>query len=153
MVEVLISTLVLGIAIAGLTGTFTSSQRGMVAIRSRSSAKEIAGQRIERLATQMASDLPACDGPASCRSTSGELADDQASAGAFQCTQYVDDMELPDPTQATGRYGRYRIDTSVAAHPDPRQPDAKVVTVSVCFANQTGQIEEVQARRTIVPGV
>lgn len=152
LIEVMVSSLVLGVAVLGLTSTYTSSQTGMVASRSRTTAAELARQRLELLATQDATQLPACAGPLTCQQD-GAMGPALAPSGAFRCTQYVDDMAVLDPADPAAS-GRYRVDTIVEEHPDAlRQPDARLVTVNVCWLDRTGRVHEVQARRTIVPGV
>jgi prepilin-type N-terminal cleavage/methylation domain-containing protein len=153
LIEVMVSSLVLGVAILGLTSTYTSSESGMTTSRSRTAANELALQRLEMLATQPADQLPACGGPAACQQGFAFSAPLPA-AGAFQCTQYVDDAEVLDPSEGGQATNRYRVDTAVEDHPDAaRQPGARIVTVSVCWADRPGRVSQVNARRTIVPGV
>ena len=148
----MVTSMILGVAVLGLTSTYTNSQTGMVSSRSRSSAHELARQRIELLGTQNVQQLPDCAGATGCMANNAYSAE-LAAAGTFQCTQYVDDMETLDPDLASA-IGRYRVDTVVVDHPDSaRQPNARVVTVSVCWSDAVGKVHEIQARRTFVPGV
>ena len=149
----MVSSLVLGVAILGLTSSYTSTETGMTTSRSRTAANELALQRLEMLATQPADQLPACGGPAVCQRNFA-FTDPLPAAGTFQCTQYVDDADVLDPSQAGAETFRYRVDTAVEDHPDElRQPGARIVTVSVCWADRAGRVSQVNARRTIVPGV
>jgi prepilin-type N-terminal cleavage/methylation domain-containing protein len=153
LIEVAISSLVLGVAIAGLTSTYTSSEKGMQDSKARTSANELALQRLELLATQPVDQLPGCAGPAVCQNGFAFTAP-AAAAGTYQCTQYVDEADVVDPSQAGSDNNRFRVDTAVEDHPDAlRQPGARVVTVSVCWADRSGRVSQVTARRSLVPGV
>jgi hypothetical protein len=92
--------------------------------------------------------LPTCTGTIGCRSGNA-FTTDLTAAGTYQCTQYTDAMDLPDPDVVTS--GSFRIDTIVEAHPDVRQAGAQVVIVSVCWEDQAQRVQQVQARKVIIP--
>lgn len=153
LIEALVASAVLGVAVTCLTQMYTTSVRGYVTSARLQEAVEIAAQRAEQLATMSADDLPACTGPTSCRSNNTTMASELSPASGFACTSRVDAPAVVGPSGTASSGQRFRIDTVVGAHPDGnRQPDARLVTVSVCWSDPAGFVHEVQAQRLMVPG-
>jgi hypothetical protein len=144
LVETLISTLLLGVGVIGLVDLYTSSSRGMGSSRHRETATQIAVARMERLTTMPLDELPSCSGVVGCRADSYTMMPELIpSAEAFECTQYVSDMGQHDP-RTRGGDGGYRLDTIVAPHPSSGQNgDARVVSVSVCWTDGDGDVQQV----------
>ena len=153
LVEAMLTTVVLGIGVMSVANTFRQASTGVRGSRLATEAMRIAEQRLERLSTVPANRLAVCAGPVTgCRATREQFASELGAAGTFRCTQYVDEMGFHDPTAVTT--GKYRVDTAVQAHTDPRQQSgALVVTVSVCWASADRVVEQVQLQRMIVPEV
>ncbi len=153
MIEALVASAVLGVAVTCLTQMYTTSVRGYVSSERLKEAVEIAAQRAEQLATMSPEDVPACAGTASCRANSTAMTSELSAASGFSCTTRVDAPAVSGPgsTGTTGQ--RFRVDTVVGAHPDiSRQPDARLVTVSVCWLDSAGFVHQVQTQRLMVPG-
>ena len=153
MVEVMLTSAVLAVGMVALAHTYNRAQTGMRTSRLRTAALRIAEQRIEQLSTVPVGRLAGCVSPAvGCRSDLRTLAPVLGNVGSYRCTQYVDEMGFHDPTATLT--GKYRIDTGVQAHPDPRQQSgALVVSISVCWTTNDGRIDQVQLQRMIVPEV
>lgn len=154
-VEVLVSCALLGIGLLGLVDLHMSSLRGLGRGRFATGAKEVATQRGEHLATQAAdlATMPSCPaggGPVGCFQDRNNL------APAKTCTQWLGDPDVPTPSGASiaGAGPRqFRMDTVIGPHPDAtNHAAALLVTVSVCWTDESGIVEQVQARRMIVPG-
>jgi prepilin-type N-terminal cleavage/methylation domain-containing protein len=149
LVEVLVGSGILAIGVLAGVRLYTKGAERSAFSRSRTAALEMATQRLEWLGTKDFDDLPACSGATSCRSGGG-FGSPLAAAGTFQCTQYSDGMELPDPDTVTD--GSFRIDTVVSNHPDTaRQANTRLVTVSVCWQDQSGRVQQAQVRRVVIP--
>ncbi|MEM7675066.1 MAG: prepilin-type N-terminal cleavage/methylation domain-containing protein [Myxococcota bacterium] len=153
LIEVMLTAAVLGVGIVALVATYNRAQVGVRSSRFKMSALRIAQQRLEHLATMPIERLASCAGPiGGCRRDRAAMAPVLGNVGNYRCTQNVDGMGFHDP-MATAN-GQFRIDTSVQPHPDPRQQaGAVVVTVSVCWTDQPGLVEQVQVQRMVVPEV
>lgn len=152
LIEAMVATAVLGVAVASLSALYTTAVQGYVTSQRLQDAVEIASQRAEQLATMPADELPACAGAANCRTDNRTLAAPLAPAGAFDCTLQLDAPAVQGPGAAPAG-ARFRVDTVVGDHPDnARQPDARLLTVSVCWTDGAGIVHEVQATRLLVPG-
>ena len=153
LVEVMLTSAVLAIGMVALAHTYSRAQTGMRASRLKTAALRIAEQRLERLSTLPVDRISACVGPVTgCRSNRSTLAPVLGNVGTYLCTQNVDEMGFADPTALTT--GRFRVDTAVQTHPDPRQQaGAMIVTVSVCWTPTPGVVDQVQLQRMIVPEV
>ena len=151
LVEVMLTSAVLAIGMVALVHTFSQAQNGSRSSRLRTAALRIAEQRIERLSTEPVARLARCVGPVTgCRTNRSTLAAPLGNVGSYRCTQSVDGMDFHDPTAAS--QGRFRVDTAVQAHPDPRQQvGALVIAVSVCWTASDGLVEQVQVQRMVVP--
>lgn len=152
LVEVMISAGILGFGVLALVKVYTHSVHGMSSARRMGVAQQIASQRAELLMT-MGAGLPRCGGDVGCRASMSALGNPKAPVGSVQCTQYVDGPVLPG-IEDVNPSGRFRIDTHVAAHPGANQlQDGDLVTVSVCWKNDGGQVHQIQATRLVLPGV
>ena len=153
LVEVLVTSAVLGVGMVALAHTYNRAQSGVRQSRLGTAAIRIAEQRLERLATLPVARLAGCAGPATgCRSNRTTFAPVLGNVGTYRCTQNVDGMGFHDPTALST--GLFRVDTSVSAHPDPRQQTgALVITVSVCWSPAPQQVEQIQLQRMVVPEV
>lgn len=155
LVEIAVASGVLGIGLVGLVQLHTSATRGVVLGESLSRAGEVASQRAEFLATMDPGDLPGCQGPPRCMEGAGAaFTQPLGPAGAFECTRWVDKADVPRSDGSQAQEGlRYRVDTVVSGHPDfARQRKAQLLTVSVCWADRSGRVRQVQTRRLLVPG-
>jgi hypothetical protein len=152
LVETLVSVALLGVGIVALLRLHDASISGTTISRARAAATGIALDRIERLGTAPAVTLPECEGPVGCRASTSEPRSALQAAGDFACTRYVDDMgQLDGPAPASGRF---RVDTVVAAHPGAgQQHGGMMVTVSVCWRDEAGALQEVRAQRLMLPEV
>lgn len=153
LVEVMVSVGVLSVGLLGLTSLYTTSIRSITETQQRSIALRAAAQRAETLATLRLDDLPVCRGATGgCREGGGAgLTPELAPDGAFECTRWADGADVGDPAQVGSR-PRLRIDTQVTVHPDAaRHPDARLVTVSVCWRDAQALVHEVQAQRLVIP--
>lgn len=139
LIEVMVSIGILGIAIAGLIRLHSALVRGVARSQMVSIALDVAAQRAEDLVTLGPTAAPACAGAPGCQAAGmSAFAADLSPAGSFPCTDRVDP---------------FRIDTVVTDHPSGFQPDARLVTVSVCWQDVGGAVRQVQTRRLLVPGV
>lgn len=150
LVETMIAAGVLGVAVLGLVQLHTTSTRQNARLRDLATARALAGQRLERLATRPVDRLAACPGPAGCRNRVDSLRATKGTVDGYACTDFADGPSVAAPG-ASG-IGKFRIDTTVEGHPDPTQfPEARILTVSVCFLDTQEQIREVRAERMLVP--
>lgn len=152
LVEVLISAVVLGIGLVGLVNLHTASIRGLVKDEMASVASDVAKQRLEEIATMRPAEIPACAGDVGCRTEDRTAyTPDLAPAAGFDCTRRVEGADVPRISGAP-EAAKFRIDMVVDAHPDPiRQPEGRLVTVSVCWEDYAG-IQEFRMRRLVVGG-
>ena len=150
LIETMVAAGVLGVAVLGLVQLHTTSTRQNASLRDLSVARALAAQRLERLATRPVEQLAACVGPAGCREGIDSLRASKGTVSGYACTDFADGPSVAAP--GTTALGKFRIDTTVEAHPDPGQhPDARILTVSVCFRDAYEQIREVRAERMLVP--
>jgi prepilin-type N-terminal cleavage/methylation domain-containing protein len=156
-IEVLVACALLGIGLLGLVDLHLSSIRGLGRGRFVTGAKEIAIQRAEALATQAGdlTTLPAC--PLNAGDPIGCFQDKLSLAPNKACTAWLKDADVPTPAGASvagAGTTPFRMDTVIGPHPDTvNHASALLVTVSVCWIDEEGAVEQVQARRVIVPGV
>ncbi len=150
LIEVMVTSVILGMGVIGVANLFTSSARGVGTSRMRETATQVALQRLERLATSPAAALPTCGGVVGCRATGEAMMPDLGtSPDLYECTQYVDDMGPSDPTaRTTGGLAGYRLDTVVSPPPSLTQnDDARLISVSVCWTDTSGRIQQVLMQR------
>ncbi|MGF1511893.1 MAG: prepilin-type N-terminal cleavage/methylation domain-containing protein [Myxococcota bacterium] len=153
LVEVMVSSLLLGLGVAALVELFTSSSSGLRISRNRSVATQLALQRLEQLAAFGIDGLPGCGFGTGCREGITTLAAPQSAAAGFDCTQLVSDTGFSGE-QAGDQNGRFRVDVSEVPHPDPNQiPGATLLRVSVCWSDRGNTIQQVQLERLVVPEV
>jgi hypothetical protein len=146
----MVSSGLVGVGMLGVLNLTFVSQSGAVSSRSISTAKELAAQRLESLSTMAADRLPACAGAVGCRASATTARTPLAPVAGFQCTQQVPGMELVDPSAAA--VGTFRVDTVVAVHPGAQQQvGARLVTVSVCWTDEDGRVQELRAQKMMVP--
>jgi hypothetical protein len=156
-VEVLIAMVVLVIAMVGLVGTQVAASKGLNASGSFANALDVASQRAEALAAQGVAALPA--GCAPSFGYTGCLAGGGGFAGPEACTAFVDGPDIPLPNsvvQAVSALPKFRVDTIVQLHPDANQQNASptppsVVSVFVCWQEQSGLFRMVQTSRLMMP--
>ncbi len=155
LIEAMIAGAILTISIVGLARLYTSAARGVAASNAISEAVDVASQTTELFSTMDPDDVPLCAGAVGCRVQGGQAwASELAAVGAFACTRWVDGPAVPEAATGTHRRGtKYRLDAVVEDHPDAaREADARLVTVSVCWADETGRVHEIRLRRMLVPG-
>ncbi len=153
LVEVLISSMVLGFGVVALAELMTTSLRTDADGRARDVATQLALQRAEQLGTLPVDQLPACGGLGSCREHNRAYAPARAATPDFACTQVVDDARIPDNVSSL-EIGKYRIDTAVDAPGGvTQQGGARILSVSVCWTSQKGLVQQVQVERLVVPEV
>jgi prepilin-type N-terminal cleavage/methylation domain-containing protein len=148
LVEVMVSMGMLGIGVAAAIKLFDASQNRTQHTRSRSASAQLALERLEYLGTRDLSNLPACTGAVGCQAGPRTYTTPLSAQGQYQCTQYVDGQSIIDPYNVSST-GSYRIDTVVSAHPNPNEANARLVTVSVCWSDVRGNVEQVQERRLL----
>jgi prepilin-type N-terminal cleavage/methylation domain-containing protein len=154
--ELLAATAILSVGLTALVGLHRAAIDGLQRSEQQAAAAEIAAQQAESWALSPVEQLPACTGEVGCRIAGGSaFADPLSDADGTRCTRWVD---TPPVVRADGSQAeegsRYRVDLVVDAHPDPQnQPDARVITVSVCWLEGPRFVRQVQARRFVVPGV
>lgn len=155
IVEVMITSGVLGIGLAGLIRIHHSSVQGQSQSNGIAIGTRAAAQVIEQLSTQPVDELPACSGTPGCRANSSAFTGELSTAGSYPCTNWVANGGVTSVrTSASEEKNTFRVDTVVQDHPDGNnQPDAKLITVSVCWMDNTGVVREVQERRLVVPGI
>ena len=150
LVETLIAAGVLGVAVLGLVRLHTTSSRQSASLRDLTIARALAAQRLERLATRPVERLAACEGPAGCREGIDTLRASKGEVDGYACTDFAEGPSVAAP--GTNAIGKFRIDTTVENHPDPAQhPEARILTVSVCFRDAYEQIREIRAERMLLP--
>jgi len=152
IVEAMITLGVLGVTVSAITTTYVNAVHGYARNQALAEAVEVASQRAESIATLAPATVPACSGAALCKDGDTMTAP-LTSVGGFDCSLWVDGAAVSQPGGAPRAGQRFRVDTVVSAHPDAvRQPDARLVTVSVCWTDTVGTVHEVQTRRLMVPG-
>lgn len=153
LIEVLVSSMVLGFGVVALAELLTTSLRTDSDGRARDVATQLALQRAEQLGTLPVEQLPACAGLVSCRADNRAYAPVRAATPDFACTQIVDDARIPDQVTSL-EIGKYRIDTGIEAPGGvTQQGGARILTVSVCWTSRSGFVQQVQIERLVVPEV
>jgi hypothetical protein len=144
-VEVMISCAVLGFGLLGLVTLYTSSARGAVRGRMTSTALNLIVQRSAELsardAVQLVTQCPLSGGRIDCR------IDQQTESPSKPCTVRVNEQGA-----TTGATRPYRIDTVVQMHPSrARHPDVRLATISVCWRDESGLIQQMQNQVVLAP--
>ncbi len=146
----------LGISAGVLVELHGSVVRGIEQSEDISVALTIANQKAEEVATMGFEAAPGCRGPAAgCRVDNNTIDPNviPPDPNGFACTRQVESADIPAANMGPGPVGgQYRVDTTVDPHPDPNQPNAQVVTISVCWQLLNGQVRQVQAQRMVVSG-
>lgn len=151
LVETMVSSALLGLGVLSLANMFFTSERGVAESTDRAAAHELAQQYAERLGAVSYDQLPACVVAGGCRLDEATYAPIKPVSGGYACSALVDGMTLqdPDPERQTGKY---RIDTTRAAHPDPtQQQGAFLYTFSVCWTDGAGRVQEISVERMTFP--
>jgi prepilin-type N-terminal cleavage/methylation domain-containing protein len=149
IVEVMLSMGLLGVGIAAAVRLFHEAQNRTAWTQQRTTGMALALERLEYLGTRDLSNIPVCTGAVGCRASSTTLQAALTSAGGYQCTQYTGGQSIVDPYTASP-LGAYRIDTIVQPHPDvTREANAQLITVSVCWTDAKGLVQQAQARRLL----
>lgn len=150
IIDVLTSVTVLGIAVLALVSVVGAGSRGRLTSRQRAIALRLVEQRLDLLDARGAELLPACEGLEGCRDEEGGLRPALAPAGAYPCTQLMNEPSLSDPLREEAD-GKLRLDTIVFPHPDPDQRTvSRLVTVSACWYDARGEVREYRAHRLIL---
>ncbi|MCB9654764.1 MAG: hypothetical protein H6729_11605 [Deltaproteobacteria bacterium] len=151
MLETIAAALVLGVGTLAITRSFTVSQQELSWTRSHAIARNLARQRLADFSTKRVEDLPACVGTLGCRASRTEMNAELGVVGSFACTQYSDGLTILPDSGTSSSEGLFRIDTVVADHPEiARFPTGHILTVSVCWRDQHGAIQEVQSRQVVL---
>jgi prepilin-type N-terminal cleavage/methylation domain-containing protein len=155
LIEVMISGAVLSIGLLGVVELHRSSVRGLARGRAITVAGQIVAQRAEQLAGPApdALTLPACPragGVLGCRLSSSAFATSKT------CTAWLLDSDVPSATgvdvPSTPDVG-YRRDVVIEAHPDTTNHQGSfLATISVCWLDTQGKVQELQAQKLLVPG-
>ena len=77
-----------------------------------------------------------------------------SASGSYPCTQYLDEAALDTPEQSsTGTEDlQFRVDTAlVEPTATGQQQGAKALTVSVCWTDDQGRVQQVQTTRLLLP--
>lgn len=168
----MLSAAVLGIGLLGLVHIHKSSIRGTVRSTRLRHASEIARQAAEQIAaipyTRLAAAstppescgpglaTPLPGGPNGCRAAGG-VSTVPAPVKAPGCTYNTDSgavLQATDPDGNALRDGLptdpFRVDVAVSRHPNPvLYPSSGLVTVWVCFTDETGHIHEIATSRVV----
>lgn len=154
LIETLVSVAILGVGVLSLTRMTVFSEHGLAESRTRVDAQKLAEQRAERLVALATTDLPTCPTAEGCRQSRTAYSPAKAPDATYPCTEMVDGMSVADPTVAGPAEAKFRVDTTVVAHPDPGQlAGAQVITVSACWTDLDGTVQEVQVQRMLVPEI
>lgn len=152
----MVSAGILGIGLIGLVNLYGASTSGALRARRLSVATEIARQESAMLLAEGADPT----GPTTCPaagSTIGCRGADRRLATAKPCTVWLRDADVPTESGVILRdetASSFRRDLVVTAHPDTaNHPDAQVATISVCYTDESGTLQELQAVHLLVPGV
>lgn len=142
----MITALILGVSVVGLSNVYTVTARAIAMSKARETASRIASGRIERLTTAPYDELPSCAGTVGCKADWNLARPELTSGGSYPCTEYVD---------ARGRWSAdksgWRVDTVIEPLSLGNQASAaSLVTVSVCFADAGGRVEQVMVQRLSV---
>jgi Tfp pilus assembly protein PilV len=157
ILEAMISVALLAVGALGLAELHTMAIGGMYAGGRQSVALDIAQQLADQMQGRGAAAAPNCGGSVGCVTGAGQRTFNAplSVANGFPCTQYV---TTPDPSTNPTVVGAasnatYRVDTLITQHGAASQTGSKVVTVSVCWQDLSGVIQQVQSTRLLVPGV
>ncbi|MBK8014484.1 MAG: hypothetical protein IPK13_24430 [Deltaproteobacteria bacterium] len=151
LLETVAAALVLGVGTLAITRSFTVSQQELSWTRSHAIARNLMRQRLADFSTKPVEELPACAGVPGCRLSRTEMASELGVVGSFACTQYSDGRTILPDSGASTSEGLFRIDTLVEDHPEiARFPTGHLLTVSVCWRDQHGAIQEVRSRQVVL---
>lgn len=153
-IEALVASGVLGIGLVALVDVHGSTVENLARGRHVVEATRIAEQRLELLATQRPDllSLPACGaGPLGCREDSENLTAEKP------CTTWVDGAAIPTPSgvlpPSNSLQRGYRMDLVIGTHPDGlNHPGGLLATVTVCWRDDDGHVQELRSDRLLVPG-
>jgi prepilin-type N-terminal cleavage/methylation domain-containing protein len=157
LIEVMISAGVLGIGLAGVIQLHVSSVRGLASGRSISLAGEIASQRVEFIGGR---DIDVASLPTCPRGASG-VVDCRANKGNFTatktCSTWLAESDVPTPAgleiPSEPNVG-YRRDLVIEAHPDTLNHNGSFLAiVSVCWRDSSGNVQQIQSQRLLIPGI
>ena len=167
LLEALVAMAVLITASLGILQLHGTIIRGIASSEDFSAALDVANQRLDELTIIGTEALPICaagvNGPG-CQfgiGSSQYRPQITTAPDGYLCTRFVDSTEvimangasLPaTPNFDVTAPARFRVDTVVETHPDPGlYPEARMVTVSVCWTDAGNQVRQIQSRRYVVP--
>ena len=162
LIEAIVAAAILGIALIGLVELHKGSMRGTVRAECVGRATEVARQIAEEVAALPSGNpalLPACAPgvgaplpapPNGCRATATSMVADRLNG----CTYYTDEAAVsatdPSAFPDAGSNRRFRVDMAISQHPDAlNYPNAPLLTVWVCWTDETGRVQEIQTSRII----
>lgn len=151
LVEVMTSTVVLGIGVMAAVRVYGAGSAGRDQSKTRAEASKLVDQRLDALEAVGASNLPACTaGPKTCRNPAGEWTPKKSPVGRYPCSQVLSRPSLKN-RQTSQAAGKMRLDTRVWAHGDGDQrQDSRLVKVSVCWKNRKGRVMQVTGTRLVL---
>lgn len=145
---------ILGIGVVGLMNSFFFTENSISVSKQRAAAVEMAQQRVERLVGRTIASVPQCALQQGCRLNRQTYAPMKSPVGNYACSEMRDGMSTRAAGTSALSTGAFRVDTVVTAHPDPnQQAGAVTVSVNVCWTNNEGVVQEVEAQRLMVPEV
>ncbi|MCK6545024.1 prepilin-type N-terminal cleavage/methylation domain-containing protein [Myxococcota bacterium] len=156
LVEVMVSAGILGIGLIGLVNLYGTSTFGAARAQRLAVATEIARQEAAVLLSEGPdptgpTDCPIAGTTIGCRGTGRQL------AATKPCTVWLRDADVPTESGAILRdttQTSFRRDLVITAHPDTaNHPGAQIATISVCYTDESGALQELQAVHLLVPGV
>ena len=154
LIETMVSAAIVGVGVISLANMVFFAEDGIAVSRQRTSALEMARARGEWVATLPTASVPQCLVVEGCRVDAQTYAPAKPAAGAYACSELLDSMSNLEPGTSAATTGRYRVDTVVAPHPDPeQQAGAQLLSVTVCWTDAEGQVQEVEAQRLLVPEI
>lgn len=178
LIEVMIATAVLGIAMAGLVKLHRASIRGMKTTTDMTIAEDIAEQVADEIAAQNSSTLPSniaapgvaspCNQPGTCKANGGGFTRNFAVNKPSPCTTWftptgtgrrgdgpgvgrMDAQVLYETEAAAIAAGaNYRVDRVIVPHPGAGARST-VIDVFVCWRDEGQIVREVHTRRLVGP--
>jgi prepilin-type N-terminal cleavage/methylation domain-containing protein len=172
IMEVMIATAVLGIAMAGLVKLHSAAIRGTKTTRDLSIAEDIAKQIADEMAARDGATLPStitaathpCSGViGGCKGGTGGVTRTFAAEKPGTCTAWFDaagtarrldgsmDKGAPPRTEADALAAgaHYRVDRVVRMHPDPASRST-LIEVFVCWRDQGEIVRQAHTRRVVI---
>ena len=155
LIEGMISAAVLSVGLLGVVELHRTSIRGLATGRALTVASQIAVQRAEQIGGREVDvlSLPNCP---TASDTVGCKLSRKAFASPKTCTAWLSDSDVPTPAgvdfPSSANVG-YRRDIVIEAHPDTNNHNGSfLATISVCWVDAKGYVQELRSQKLLVPG-